>query len=750
DGDNNVKERFVSQENLVMYANLECTVLPRTRLAIGTSNDDSVRTVSIAKINFMKPGDKEFLDNSYTDEITGKDSIRGFGVNQPNLKSVTNPNKSDDFYIKQTIKSGGNPGATDNGLLGITSINIRQGLDFLPTFDIRLVDIKGRALFESGDNSPYAAFFNLPYPLFYLTIKGYYGKAVKLGLMLQNFTTTYNADSGNFDIDLKFYTYKYSVLSDITMASLLATPHMYQSRYTVSTKSGGPSSTSVSQTVLVEKGYQKVREMYSEYISKGLIPSDFPQITIAQMRDRIENFITNILESFTKQNLDPLTDLDTYSNNLFEYQKEVFYILKYSWFYKNMDTENFYIKNTTNQKVYTFKKNFTLQQKSDAIAELRGIIDKYNKLLNENKTCGVKGSYEINGKKIECSIPNDIKYDIFKVKLNFSDINVDETYKAQRKNSQPSPLDKTQFIKELQNENLFNNIEITLKGGAKEVTQKFFVFEGKGSFIDLCENMSKTLKTKREQIQDELTKALATLLENKENGIGFVPNIRNVLAVIFANGEAFLRLLDDVHFKAWEQRDNKIRKDVVFNTNVASASADNKNSGDDKNQPIYPWPQVIKETTGENGQEKFELRYPGDADIISQTKGYLYDVWPEIEFIEEFLNGLTQKTPPVPPATDTSNTEKDPKRVSLNALEFPVSNEVFSNKEEAKFFYEIYERSIFTSYYSKLDRSTASTTDTDKVSNVVSDSESLNLKNSLGDADVSLIKKLKDYDLNAS
>jgi hypothetical protein len=751
DSDNNTKERFVSQENLVMYANLECSVIPRTKLALGVANNDSIRTVSIAKINFLKPGNKEYLDNSYTDEITGKDSIKGYGVNQPNLKSVSNPNKSDDFYITQTINSGGKPGATDNGLLGISSINIRQGLDFLPTVDIKLTDVKGRAMFEAGDNSPYAAFFNLPYPLFYLTIKGYYGKAVRLALMLQNFTSTYNSSTANFDIDLKFVTYKYTILSDITMAALIATPHMYQSRYTVSEKSGGPSPTSVSKNILVEKGYQKVREMYSEYISKGLIPSDFPQITVAQMRDRIENFITNVLDSFTKQNLDPLTNLDSYQSSLFEYQKEVFYTLTYSWFYKYMDTKNYYVDNRTSRKIYTFKKEYNLQKKSDAISELKGLIDKYKTILDANPTCGVNGSYEINGKKVQCKIPNDISYEkTFSVSLNYSDINIDETYKQQRGNSQPNELDKQKFITELQDNNRFNNIEITLKNGAKQLTSQYFVFEGVNSFIDLIKKMEKDLKTFREQIEDELTKALSNLLESKDSGIGFVPNIRNVLSVIFANGEAFIRLMDDVHTKAWSQRNEPIRKNVVFNKTVSSASADNKESGNDETQPIYPWPQVIKETTGERGQEKFELRYPGDKDIISETKGYLYDVWPEIEFVEEFLFGLTQKTPPVVPPTDNSNTLTETKRVSLNGIEFPISNEVYANKEEVKFFYEIYERFLLNSYYTKLDRCIVSTTDTDIVTNVVAESENINLKESLGREDLSLIKKLKDYKIDST
>ena len=85
DIDGNAKERFIKQEDLVFYANLECKVLPRTKLAVGVANNDQIQTVSIASINFLKPGDKTFLDNSYTDEITGKIVLR--------VKVLTNQQK---------------------------------------------------------------------------------------------------------------------------------------------------------------------------------------------------------------------------------------------------------------------------------------------------------------------------------------------------------------------------------------------------------------------------------------------------------------------------------------------------------------------------------------------------------------------------------------------------------------------------------------------------------------------------------
>mgnify|MGYP006982647887 FL=1 len=54
----NVKERLVDHENLVMFANLEAEVVPRTKLSVGGSPEDRIRTISVAKINFLRPTEK--------------------------------------------------------------------------------------------------------------------------------------------------------------------------------------------------------------------------------------------------------------------------------------------------------------------------------------------------------------------------------------------------------------------------------------------------------------------------------------------------------------------------------------------------------------------------------------------------------------------------------------------------------------------------------------------------------------------
>ena len=84
DEQNIIRERNIHQEDLVMYANLECKVQPRTRLAktsTGINND----TISIAQINFLKPEENDYMGNGYLDEMTGKDSDIGSDVNSSQI-----------------------------------------------------------------------------------------------------------------------------------------------------------------------------------------------------------------------------------------------------------------------------------------------------------------------------------------------------------------------------------------------------------------------------------------------------------------------------------------------------------------------------------------------------------------------------------------------------------------------------------------------------------------------------------------
>jgi hypothetical protein len=753
DQEGNVKERFVKQEDLVIYANLECNVLPRTKLAVGSSMNDSQRTVSVGKINFLNPGNKPFLDTKWTDELTGKDTIQGKGVNQPKLTAVKNPNQPNDYYLTQNLLSNGNPGAVDNGLLGIKHINVSYNTNFVPQISITLEDVKGRALFESGNNSPYAAFFQLPYPQFTLTLKGYYGKAVKLPIMLQTFNTKFDQSTGNFIITLKFLGYKYTLLSYVNFANLMAVPHMYNnvvSQTTVTTEQGTNKNENTLQSPkIVSRGYQKMKEIYSIYKSKGLIADDFPEITLNQLNYRLQTFIKNILESYAKENLGALTTMTEYTNNLINFQKSVF-TSSSSWFNNNLDVKAPIVLKS-GQNLYGFKKTLNQpQKKQDLVTELDSILYKYKTKLNENGVFGTNGSYTVGNKTITTQIPININLSICQVSgITLNDIDIRKTFVSQGnspkgeispQNTPPSALTKTDlaFI------TFVNNFQKSFNPAG----ETYYFFEGPKSFMNITDQMGKDASKFRTQIEQLITENLAVKFSQKgDKGLGFIPSIRNILAIFYCQGEAFLRLMDEVHKKAWDQRENQFRRAAVFGDASTAPSVDLKTSTQN-NEPIYPWPQIIKESKGEDGKEKFETIYPGAQNVAGIYRSYIPEVWPEVEFVEQFIKGFIQRqTDSDTVGAEFDQSDQQPLRLSLNAIDFPISNEVFQNKEESKYFYEIYERLILNSYYSLFNRHSGYNS---AMYEVESDNEGTNILKSLGTDNPFLTKTIKEYLLDGT
>jgi hypothetical protein len=726
DNNGKVSERLINHEDLIMYANLECNVVPRTKLAVGVPLDESLKTISVGKINFLNPGFKTFLDDAYTDEITGKNTLQGRGVNQVNSNVKYAPNKSDNYYVQQTLTSDGQPGAVDNGLLGITDISITYGTDFLPVIDVTLEDVKGRALFEGGNNSPYAAFFQLPYPIFYLTIKGYLGKAVRIPLMLYTFTSSYDSSSGNFRVQLKFYSYKYSILSYIPWGGMLAVPFMYRS--VIETKN--ETQTNQTSSVTLDRsfssgGYQKMKELYSEYKSKGLIDENFPELTIQQLQRRLNIFLKTIYESFKKTNMNILNDIDDFEKNLELYRSEVVTYTD-SWVKTFLDEKNPYT-DTLGRLNYLYKKE--LINIFDADVRLKALVLKYNKLLENNKTLG---------KNTKNSVPIDIvcnstSFCIFISSVkSTSDLDLKKTYFQRTGNEYP-----------IGNQQITSGFEVQI---GKEINGKdLYFYEGKDSFIEKINKIKEDFLKQKKTIEDELTKDLSNRISGSvaDGGIGFEPTIRNVLAVFFAQGEALLRLMDDVHTKAWNVREDRFRKGAIFNNSTAS-SVDVKDLPESQT-PVYPWPQIINKNDTKKDGEKYELVYPGDDAVATSLNAFNPEIWPEVEFIEEFISGYSTRETQIPEPETISNSLVNPKRLSLNSIEFPIGNDVFANTEEVKFFYEMYERLLINSFYERMNRDGVYQYN---IPFYVAEMERLNIVEALGDDNPYLSNKLKEYDLS--
>jgi len=769
DAEGNVSERLVDHENLVMYANLEAELLPRTKLAVGASPEDRIRTISIAKINFLKPTKNNYMGTGYYDELTGKDTTTGRGVNQPKEIPVI-PKNGDKPYVRNTVIDEQN--VIDNGLLGMTSISIKTSTSFIPTVTIDLEDVQGKALFQLGNNSPYAAFFNLPYPPFYLTIKGYYGQAIRYQLNLETFNARFNSFSGNYQVTLQLKGYKFNILNEISMANLLATPHMYSTTYnqTQSTTTGdsdgqarasstnsktGQGTTSdnnVSTTVVSERGYQKIVEVYSEYKSKLLIPLDFPELTLVQLMNKLQNFINGITNSYIKVDVEPLTNIRNYKDSLKRYFERV-KGEQTSWFKDYLDPKPIVLKDGS--KVYFFKQ-INDKEKDDAVKELKtDIIKVFNDDLAANPTLGTKGT---------SPITNEITYEKIEININISDVNWEKTVREQTGILQPTTAQTKDAIYKILNRLSSVKVELEFNNGipsAKKVNlPKFFIFQGKKRFDNLIATMEAEANKKLSQTEQRLTLELASKIEDKSTGIGFKPTVRNITAVIMASAEAFIRLMDDVHTNSWNQKYNPVRKRAILdNPSSAPGSDTDKNvkvsqttlNGDNQyassQEPVYPWPQFFVETP-EDKKGRFQLRYIADPTVVDLTQGWNYVAWPEVEFVEEFMKGLTQKlNPPIAqPPTDSESTTII---TNINAIEFPNSGIAYVNKEQLKFFYEIWERQFLSSFYSGFIRTTNNSQQVQDITKLNIEVDGSNIKNSLGVSSPFLALALKEYKFTA-
>ena len=762
-----IQERLVDHENLVMYANLEAEVVPRTKLAIGGSPEDRVRIISIAKINFLKPTKDTYLGVGYYDELTGENTTKFKGTNQMLQTGVQGTNGSKAYVVN---KPSNLKDVIDNGLLGITQINITTNTSFIPSVKIELEDVQGRALFQLGNNSPYAAFFNLPYPPFYLTLKGYYGQAVRYQLNLEKFNARFNSLSGNYQVSLEFRGYKFNILNEIAMGHLLAVPHMYGARFDVTTtpvqaqqqttnglSTGGNNivqnqglATSNSQGVtqiITKKGYQKIQEVYSEYKAKGLIPPDFPELTLVQLMNKLENFEKNIVNSFPKAEVEPLTNIRSYKAFLKQYFDQV-RAANNSWFNKYLNPRPLILKNK--QRVYVYKNELDLAAKDDATANLKKIVQEFTKVLSENATLGKNGP---------SPIPNQItdKTIIYRTPAE-TEIDWVETTSQQtgaiRPNEAQIAATQTQY------KGLFIPIiKQTPEGQLQEERPQFFIFEGDGRYDKLIASMEAQANKKLAEYEAEISNKLLLKIQDSATGIGFKPNVRSIMAVVMASAEAFIRLLDEVHTNAWAVKYDPIRKNAILENPSSAPGSDTRDnvkltiSAIESNTnlsysqiPVYPWPQFFVETP-EDKKGRFQLKYIADPTVVDLTKGYLYDKWPEVEFVEEYMVGITQKfdPPAEPPPLDN---DRYTNTLNINAIEFPNLGLAYANKEEIKFFYEIWERQFLTSRYSNLIRANRNQIDSLIKLNV--ETEVNNIVSQLGLSSPYLSLKLKNFNLTSN
>ena len=201
---NNISSGPVSvpPEDLVMYADLE-VILPGRSVIVDDSASQNQRR---EHIGFIVPKPNQLPEDNYGGMGTSWSNIGGLSGF---MKNKDGANVHQDSF--GSFQKAGDPSET----FGITDISIKLNASFEPQVFINFTDIRGASLMEPGLNSPYAAFFHMPYPLFTLTIKGYYGQGISYKLHLIKFNSKFDAETGNFNISCEFIGFTFTYLADI-------------------------------------------------------------------------------------------------------------------------------------------------------------------------------------------------------------------------------------------------------------------------------------------------------------------------------------------------------------------------------------------------------------------------------------------------------------------------------------------------------------------------------------------------------
>ncbi len=179
---------------------------------------------------------------------------------------------------------------------GIKSIDIKYNSSLVPTVDITFTDVRGGALFDviKDDDrlSPYSIFFKMPYPVFNLSIKGYFGQKVDFCLHMVNWTSSFDGSTGNFDISANFLGFQQAFLNDMVLGNIIG-------------------------VINTPEGYNKLNKIYDESNSQ-IGSSDLNGKTLEEIRKngdlnirKIDDFLTQISKLQVQSEIIK-TDLDSF------------------------------------------------------------------------------------------------------------------------------------------------------------------------------------------------------------------------------------------------------------------------------------------------------------------------------------------------------------------------------------------------------------------------------------------------------
>ncbi len=517
-------------------------------------------------------------------------------------------------------------GNTDLETFGIESIEIDFDTAYVPNIKIKFIDIRGQSIFQRGNSSKYSIFFELPYPLFELTVKGFYGKPVTYCLHLFKWNSSFNSSTGNFEVNAEFLGYTYAMLTDMLLGLIRA-------------------------VITTEEGIPFWAKAKAEYANAGIILKSIDEF-LEDINKLADEFKKLKNEDSTVQQLDVNVEvkqiLSTIKLKLAELSND---IIGNKNIFNNRDGVLGTSKENANStKVTTLIKKFK--------AEVERTLDGDN---NDSEANGLNSKIENDELKIKTkeinSITqlNPIKYK--DIKGEVASENSDLVKKIRNNSTYSSSDDKAVLLADV----MIGNIPGTTADDAEIV-----IFDLTKAF-DEIKRVEVRLEDNNSKIREELGKELARIAEEE---LDFKPTIRNIFRILTTHCEVFMETLKSVS----DKHEDKLRLETLENVRK---SEDEFSDNEPSSSVIYPWPEYREKIT-KNDQTYFEEAWLGKP-ILKFSNGVTqFNNVPELVFVEHLLEELIK----LKIKDDTLRINETFNRIQyypVSALDSPISSNLITS-----------------------------------------------------------------------
>lgn len=232
-----------------------------------------------------------------------------------------------------------------------------------------------------------------------------------------------------------------------------------------------------------------------------------------------------------------------------------------------------------------------------------------------------------------------------------------------------------------------------------------------GIYYNQLSDVEKDFIINKNTYENDITKQVNDIVVTT---LRFRPTLRNIIAILCANAETFIRLLDETHTKAYNIKVTPERRKLFLNNNMESVEKDK--------DIIYPWPLYYIDKSADKCLTSYELKYLGSTDLRNITGDR--NIWPEIDFVENFIEATTMVTPT---RLSLYNTDQTNKKI-ISPIELFNLAYVYDSSLLINTLYEIWDRSIYSTYYNGYSTRLNLSSATDNFINTLGILESNNIK----------------------